>query len=304
MPLGFGRSIFSKAAAAEEEAGAGGQGFTTGAIGADEEGGVSQPNFAHVRIQPNAGGTDMSDTTDISIVTWFRGLAGDMNGGSYGMLWQGVAGDMASGGARNIEIYIARDGDYKFNAFYKTDNGTRTTSKDYTDAGTLDAALLDGEWHCIMLRMSTTGANCEFVLDGTNQSSSHPSDVVGNIEISAADFEWNMSNFSGAFPGAGAAWDIGPTWMYDTAIDFTSSSVRAKYFNASNTDGYVDGGTDGTDGGATQPDLYLYDAGVAVLDGGTATPTITDVESGTASVTHNASTNGPGSGDTRTGANP
>lgn len=301
-PLGLARAVLTSGVAPSA---ATSQGFTTGAIGADNEGGASNANHAYAQIDPNDGGNNHTNSADVSIVTWFRGLPGDMNGGDFGMIWQFVRGDMASSGTRTIEVYIDRtSSNKKFNAFFICGGASRTATKDYSDNATLDAALLDGEWHCIMLRISGTGANCEFYLDGVDQSISHPANASGTIDLDDSDAEWNMSAFSGAFGGAGAAWDIGPTWIYDTAIDFTDSSVRAFYFNASNTDGYVDGGEQGTSGGATRPDLYLYNEGSGLENGGNLTATIRDITNGSGTVTDNDNTNGPGSGNTRSSANP
>ena len=80
-PLAFGKSVFTKAAAA---AAAGAEfGFVTGTHG--------DPNVSghgSMRCRANAGSTKFSDSADVSIVIWFRALLGDFVGNEFGMVMQ------------------------------------------------------------------------------------------------------------------------------------------------------------------------------------------------------------------------
>ena len=61
----------------------------------------------------------------------------------------------------------------------------------------------------------------------------------------------------------------------------------------------MDGGTDGTAGGAPQPEFYLYNTGSGLINGGSVSATISTTSGGSGSITNFDSTNGPGSGSTR-----
>ena len=61
----------------------------------------------------------------------------------------------------------------------------------------------------------------------------------------------------------------------------------------------MDGGTNGTAGGAPQPEFYLYNTGSGLINGGSVSGTISTVSGGSGSITNFDSTNGPGSGNVR-----
>jgi hypothetical protein len=283
-------------------------------------------------VRPNAGSTKFSDSADFSIVLWFRALDGDFQAGKeFGMLMQGTSDSSPS---RDIEFYMngQRDGggdanEHSINLFCKYSGGTRTLStfgsSDYFGSGNTDwdAKVVDGNWHCVMARFATATANRQLYLDGVDvkrsPSTGSGGDVTGTINLDtdsysggtpATDtggsdngFSFNFSHFQGAFPDAGGAFDIGPVWMYDSGIDFSSSSVRAQYYNDSNTDGYVTAGSDGETGGAAEAELFMTTDGSSMSNGGRLGTVTFHSVNGT--VTQSDSTNGPGSGDTRTSAN-
>ena len=76
--------------------------------------------------------------------------------------------------------------------------------------------------------------------------------------------------------------------------------MRRYFYDPANTDGFVDPGTDGTGGGAPQPDLFLYHNGTSLTNGGTESPADgpTVFKTGTGSINYIATTDGPGSGGT------
>ena len=61
----------------------------------------------------------------------------------------------------------------------------------------------------------------------------------------------------------------------------------------------MDGGTDGTDGGADAPEVYLYHNGTTIVNGGTQSGTLRingDASGDAVNVTLIDADNGPGSG--------
>ena len=329
-PLAFGKSVFTTAAA--RAAGGAEFGFVTGTHG--------NPNTSgHGRMtcRPNAGSTKFSDSADFSIVIWFRALDGDFESGKeFAMLMQGAAGT-GSSFSRDIELYMngQRDGggdanEHSINLFCKYSGGTRTISSfrsgnDYFGSGNTDwdAKVVDGNWHCLMARFAQADSNRALYLDGVDIKRSLGSgaggDVTGTLNLDPdsyagtatdindanedeAGFNFRFSHFIGAFGGAGGCFDIGPCWIYDSGVDFSSSTVRDYYYNSSNTDGYVTAGSDGQTGGAAEPELFITTDGTSMSNGGRL-GTVTFHEVGNGTVTQSNSTNGPGSGHTRTSAN-
>lgn len=322
-PLAFGKSVFTKAAAAA--AGGAEFGFVTGTHG--------DPNVSghgSMRCRANAGSTKFSDSADFSIVLWFRALLGDFGSGrEFAMLMQGTT---SSDPIRDIELFMnsKRDGDndsnnHSINLFCKYSGGSRTvstfgTSNDYFGSGnsTWDSDVLDGSWHCVMVRFATATANRQLYLDSVDvkrsPSTGSGGDVTGTIDLSADSYAggtpatdtggsdngltFNFSHFQGAFTNAGGAFDIGPVWIYDSGINFASASVRAHYYNDSNTDGYVTAGSDGESGGAAEAELFMTTDGSSMSNGGRLGTVTFHSVGGT--VTQTASSAGPGSGDQRT----
>ena len=326
-PLAFGKSVFTTAAASA--AGGAEFGFVTGTHG--------NPNTSgHGRMtcRANAGSTKFSDSADFSIVIWFRALDGDFQAGKeFGMLMQGTT---SSAPTRDIELYMngQRDGggdanEHSINLFCKYSGGTRTISSfrsgnDYFGSGNTDwdAKVVDGNWHCLMARFAQADSNRALYLDGDDIKRSLGSgsggDVTGTIGLSADSYNgsspavdtspsddnglsFNFSHFQGAFPDAGGAFDIGPVWIYDSGVDFSSSTVRDYYYNSSNTDGYVTAGSDGQTGGAAEPELFMTTDGSSMANGGRLGTVTFHSVNGT--VTQTGSSTGPGSGDTRSSAN-
>lgn len=299
MPIGFAKSIFSRSAVAA----AAGQGYSRGTAGTD-----AVTDYGYYKIQPNAGAVDLSQSNEWSLISWFRLIPSDFQAGKeYMMPWQ-----IEAGGTRYIEIRFqyhndggGDDNDHSIICNFNNGSqikffGSYASGNDYFTPTSFANDVVDGSWHCLMVRGSATAANRQIYLDGANILKTTDTNITaGTTPLDAATLDFNMSTFTGAFPAAGANFDIGPTWFYDTAVDFSNSTNRGYYYNAGNTDGYVDGGTDGTAGGATQPDLYLYNTGTGLVNGGTCTPTISQVTSGSGTVTDFDSTNGPGSGNVR-----
>lgn len=324
-PLAFGKSVFTKAASAA--AGGAEFGFVTGRDGSSNEG-----TAISMKCRMNAGSTKMADSPDIAIVVWFRALAGDfLSDNSFGMLMQGTAD---SAPQRDVELFInaQRDGggdsnEHSINLFCKYGGGTRTISSfvsgdDFFGTGNtdFDNKVLDGNWHQVAATFARADSDRRLFLDGVNIKKSAASgaggDVTGDIELSndsysgsnpaagtqsEAGFTWHFSHFHGGFPGAGACFDIGPTWIYDSQVDFATSSVMARYYNDSNTDGYVTAGSDGQTGGAAEPELFMTTDGSSMANGGRLGTVTFHSVGGT--VTQTASSAGPGSGDTRSSAN-
>lgn len=294
MPIGFAKSILSTSAAA----GAASQGYWRGVGGAD-----SATNHAYFTVDISNAANSVSDYT---FVFWFRALASDWNTGDNGIFWQ-----IRNNTDRDIEIFSQKqdDGggdinDHSINDFFRTSSSSRqqssfTSGDDFFNSTTFGQQVADGSWHCLMINGSQTASKRRMFLDNVNIQKDAQSDLAtGSIAFGGSSGKLN-AGFSGAFPGAGATYDYGPCWLYDSEVDLSSSSNRAFFFNASNTDGYVDGGTDGTAGGAPQPEFYLYNTGSGLINGGSVSATISTTSGGSGSITNFDSTNGPGSGNVR-----
>tara|TARA_Y100000004_G_C8816954_1_gene370198 strand:- start:362 stop:823 length:462 start_codon:yes stop_codon:yes gene_type:complete len=141
-----------------------------------------------------------------------------------------------------------------------------------------------------------------FYLDGngTNEASGNALTTT----LDASDFTHiqlrntnggHNTSYSANFE-SGPGFELGPIWLYDSYLDFTSSTVRGYFYNSSNTDGYVDGGTDGTDGGAPTPAVYMYHNDSTLQVSSSETPTVNTVSTNSGSIV--VVDDGPGSGGT------
>ena len=319
MPLGFAKSTFTYAASAAT--GSGARAF----FGGTRDNSGTPGDVATYRVAMK--NDRFADNTGVSFVYWIRYKFSELSSNNQhrvltyrqhndqggGQTWVGngtnpfAIGANIYNGSQNIVMSIGKSG------------------STYGNNLTAAQGVGDGNWHCVMMRLDMSDASKRSIyIDGEDHTAgqtlhSSVSTTTGSdpklneidfIGIKAApgtdkddtrlggdvDGGGYTSNNSQQFPSA----DLGPVWFYDTDVDFTSSSVRAKYYNASNTDGYVDGGTDGTDGGASQPELYLYHNASTLLNGGslsTRAPFVVSNGSGAISIV--ADTDGPGSGGTR-----
>jgi hypothetical protein len=326
-PLAFGKSVFTKAAAG---AAAGGAefGFVTG-----QHGDPNTSGHARMTVRPNAGATKFADSSNFAFSLWFRALLGDFSSGQEFGVLIGMTADANI--SREVEIYInaQRDGvdriqNHSIVFFCKYSGGTRSisswaTGADYfTSNADFDSKVLDGNWHNLSGTFSGTNTERQLLLDGVDINVSRtdgPGDsVTGSINLDTDSYaaspplntgtdnglSLNLGINQGIPPGFGACFDIGPIWIYDSQIDFETSSVMEQYYNSSNTDGYVTAGSDGESGGAAEPELFINTDGTSMSNGGRlGTVTFHEVEDTGGSVTQTSSSTGPGSGDTRTSAN-
>ncbi len=163
------------------------------------------------------------------------------------------------------------------------------------------SAIADGSWHCHMISMSNSSGNCYF-MDGSSTNEASGSALATNLN--AGDFKYialknnnggHNTNYGTSFE-SGPGFELGPLWLYDSYIDFTSSTNRAKFYNSSNTDGYVDGGTDGTSGGAPTPKVYAYHDASTLQVYSYSTPTVNTISHNSGAIV--VVDDGPGSGGT------
>ena len=305
MPLGFAKSTFTYAAAAA----------STGARAFN--GGTTDNTSSDVATYRVPMSNRFAQNTGISIVYWIRYKHAELATTQHRTITYRDSQDQGGGQAwlGNASNPFALG----MNIYNGSTNIVMSCGKSGSTYGnnlTAFQGLGDGSWHCVMLRIDIADANKRSIyIDGedhtagqtagasvpTGTDSNHPKlDDIRFVslksqpgdDLSGGDYTGNASQ---DFPSA----DMGPVWFYDTDIDFTSSSVRAKYYNASNTDGYVDGGTDGTDGGASQPELYLYHTASTLANGGSLSNTPAKVTSGSGDIAIVGPKAGPGSGGTR-----
>ena len=174
-------------------------------------------------------------------------------------------------------------------------------------------ALCDGSWKCLMISMKDpiqTGTNCWFIGgSSTNEANADGNNFAApHSTIDSSEFKYialrnnkgghaDSLNYESSFE-TGPGFELGPIWLYDSYLDFTSSTVRGYFYNASNVDGFVDGGSDGTQGGAPSPDVYMYHNASTLVVAGDSTPTVNTVTHNGGAIVVVPSSEGPGSGDT------
>jgi hypothetical protein len=320
MPLGIGRSLLSRYESVGGGGGAGAAYYWT-----DEQ---SPTSANKARYILGKGSKPMATSSECSIVSWFR----CSNYTDAGVIWSSTVGInppdtylewfLLGIFAGRIQLHTKHSGNAMTALFVGNYDGTK-----YPD-------VFDGEWHCLMLykdantqnnsnpNISSPGdaswdggaytSTSGITLSGSNGTDNYTytnyqvyntQSVRTMNEIEQLNFGFrdltsktpsNLTNADG--PMVGTTFDIGPQWIYDKKIDFSQQSVRDYYWDATQPDGYVDGGTDGTAGGAEQPAIYMYHDGTDWKNGGTKfNSTATLVTKGTGSITA-TDTDGPGTG--------
>ena len=298
MPLGFGKSIFSRSAPAAPA--------TTPAFAFY---GHSRSVTSAAQASYNVTMTNrFADSSALSFVMWLRlqDHTTEIEGPS--ILSAYFDSNDTGGGQLRITTSFVRMNLYNGsdNQLVYSRNGSYETTQNFQDN------FCDGQWHCVMVAMDMNSAtNKKLYIDGeevtsNNTEGSAPTtastatkpdlDDVRYVALRYKPATFNTSAYNAADEFGG---DMGPIWIYDSYIDFTDATTRGYYYNAANTDGFVDGGTDGTAGGALQPDLYLYHTASTLVNGGSLTNSVNTATTGGGSINVIADTDGPGSGGTR-----
>jgi hypothetical protein len=258
-----------------------------------------------------------ADTSTLSIVYWFRlAAAAEVESGDESCMMTYY--DSADSGGGQLRInYSSGGASYIQMNLYNGSTNLVMRSRavgNYDTSAEFLSNLFNGKWHCLMAAIDmTTGANRKMYIDGVDVTSGENNNSAMSTTTDATKPKLNdvrytilRYNPNGSFNSSAYSatqefcGDTGPIWVYDSYLDFTSSTVRGYFFNVANTDGFVSGGSNGTSGGATQPKLYLYHNGTTLVNGGSLNNTVNTatINSGTISVISN--TQGPGSGHTRT----
>ena len=306
MPLGLGRSILSRYEA--PAAGGGAEYYWTDEQdGTYATGGISSNKAAYI-LDANSNG--FATTYETSCVFWFR----CPNIESRGTIWSGTYQALPSA-VRCISVYVDSS-----RIILHTLQGANAMTAFFVGplSGSTRTDVFDGEWHQVMIykdASETNPSNTSYaVWDGgtTGITTSFTNYAVYNTDArtmnnlsqlnfgfrdlnSLAPSTYNTANVSQA---GGTDFDIGPVWIYDKKIDFSQQSVRDYYWDQNAADGFVDGGTDGTAGGAEQPAVYMYHDGTDWKNGGTKfASTATKITAGTGDITA-TNTDGPGTGAT------
>ena len=296
MPLGLARSVLAKTAAA------GGGAVPELYTFRDDEAQGSADKATYVIS--HTGGPFANNIT-FSYVAWFRVNGTGSSGGMLAQIYKGTSPNNNNGS--NLQFNTTSM--LQYNLYNNVKNVVLRSNKaagPYPDQASFEAGVLDGEWHCVMVAGHLNDASQRYMyIDNVDVLNDlNPGNLSGtglnmdqfthfplrmNTQLNNTTYVANRE--------FGAEADVGPIWYYDTIIDFSDSAVRAHYYNASNTDGFVDGGTDGTAGGAATPKLYFYTnaSGGQIYTNGTGGTVNTSVKG---SETITIYQEGAGTGDT------
>jgi hypothetical protein len=301
MPLGFAKSVFTTKSAGPTRDGEM-RAFTNDATQPGSSGFTLDKAAAYTVSHSTA---PFSSGQHFSMVYWFR-LAQE-------------AGNIDSPASRFIYMTDSDQSDlwgmvfgYNTNISYMNclnPSGNKLVQpygSSYAANSNFMSAIADGAWHCIMVSMDSDAGNgigCWFLDgNGTNEASGN---ALTN-SLNASDFKYialrnnnggHNTNYTASFE-SGPGFELGPIWLYDSYIDFTNATNRGYFYNASNVDGFVDGGTDGTQGGAPTPNVYMYHDASTLQVSSSQTPTVNTVTSNGGAIVVIPSSGGPGSGDT------
>jgi len=321
MPLGFGKSVLTTAAAS-----AGGTGFRAFT-------GSGEPNSGNMASFKFTGLGDTFDTDHkMTIVMWFRAKsdlswldgatsASSTSGHShfFKMVHSG-SGTSSSVFPKWIRLSFTQ-GSFGWQWQLLDSGNSYMDGRGYGNVQAQQTHSFDGGWKCIMASQFT-----QYDPDSDGDFDEHTNDPAGrsmyvgdtnytnlpegfdNAPVDVSDLTSGHLRYAAASAGSnnynagnevGSGFHMGPIWIYNDYFDFRQQSIRRRFFNPSNTDGFVTPGTDGTtSSGATQPDLFLYHNGTTLVNGGSDSITISQTSIGSGSITAIADTDGPGSGGT------
>jgi hypothetical protein len=300
MPLGFGRSTFTYKAPAV--AGSGAYAFADSDNTGTGNGATYNPYWSS---------PPLSNGTAMSFVIWIR-LKDTTNATFDNGITRLISLSSDSFGSQ-VSINLSTSATGCYMNFLDTGgknnivNPTKSTGLGQNTAS-WQSNVINGEWHCFMTSLNQASAttNATWWIDSTDCTSINTGSTnrafghaLGNMNyIRLRNMEYADTGTYGPWQGEGGKFfELGPIWVYNSYIDFNNSTNRSYFYNASNTDGFVDGGTDGTAGGAPTPNIYMYHDGTNLI----GSPSFTSqnlVTKGSGSIRIISNTEGPGTGVT------
>ena len=300
MPLGFSKAVFGQTAAAVSATG--GRAFTHDGTSSNT-GNFTLNKAATYTVSYSS--SPFINSQHFSMVFWFRLAQGGgniddpatrfiyMTDSDESDLW-----GMVFGNGTNVSY---------MNCLNSSGNKlVHPYGSSYANNTPFMTAIADGSWHCIMVSMDSDEGNGigSFYLDGSSTNEASGSALT--TTLNSSNFKYialrnnnggHNTNYGTSFE-SGAGFELGPIWLYDSYVDFTSATNRGYFYNSSNTDGYVDGGSDGTAGGAPTPDVYIKHGESTLEVAGSSTPTVNTVTHNGGAIVIIPTSEGPGSGDT------
>lgn len=303
MPLGLAKSILTTAAPAA--AATGFRAFTTS--GEPDSGNMASYKWT---------GTDFTTNNEISVVMWFRANGTGFLDGTTSYF---ITLNHNSVSPKWLRVRFTT-GSFGWQMQMLDSDNAYVDGRGYGNPTAQASDSFDGSWKCFMCYLKSN----ESATDSTTHRAMYINDTdYANLPVGFGYGTWNAGNFDAGqlryspYKSAGdvsyqddttqddvdhetgSGFEMGPIWIYNSKVDFRNSSVRQRYYNSSNTDGFVAPATDGTTtAGATQPEIFLYHNGTTLVNGGSDTISIAETSIGTGSITVIPPSEGPGSGDT------
>lgn len=274
MPLGFGKSVFTTTAPAAGADPGYWQNAGTTSAGA---------NGASLIMDPGSGNFFPINAKEMVGSIWFKGTTSDIDGSA--MIFRQLT--ETDGG---FFWEITSTGVILF--FQETSGG----NKGFTSfPANFSTDYWDDQWHHIAVATdanpSTGTGDTRLYMDGVSQTVS-ASDYSSAVAISQHRYgRHNGSDNTTSDTNTYVDSRVSTVQFSQFYMDFTTidlDSNISKFYDG----GYVDMGTDGTGSGLTQPDLFMYQTGGSIADGGTLATTISVVNEGTGSYTY-SETGGP-----------
>ena len=283
MPLGFGRTIFSRKVAA---GGGGGDIGNSGWWGSQYDGDTTEGAYALIGTQSGSTWSFTGGST-FSVMFWFKGTTADIADSA----WTVMRILKNSGSDNSQTVTMTSSGIEPI-----TQNGGSACVSSCTPAS-FSTNFLDDAWHHCAIEFVPNAT--KIYLDGVSQTVTHP---VPGAQTPGAESSYFMINGtpSSGDPGGGAynfrasSMQYADFWYKNAdngGIDL-ASNISSIY-----SSGWVDLGTDGTAGSVlTTPDVWLYvDSSSGLVNGGSVTSTWTETAAtGTGPIYQESASGGPG----------
>jgi len=240
MPLGFGKSIFA------QQVTAAGDSYSAAQSAYDMTSSTGSQHTWTWRASQygNVGPHHSDDMTAGTFSFWFKHPDYDAEGYEPVMAPYNQETDEFVLSTNSFRIRI--DPAYRIDVRYDTDSPGGTSG---------GYPMRNNTWHHVMwsYQLSTGGSTIHFYIDGNNYSSYTTSfDGIQNI-ASIGDTIFDTS--VGGRPQF-LDWDgwLSQVWINDEYVDLSSSTNRAKFYNAGSP---VDLGSDGSTPTGNQPKIFL-----------------------------------------------
>jgi hypothetical protein len=235
-------------------------------------------------------GSAPSATNNFTASVWFRGTSADMESTLPGAteVTYLVSNNKGAGAGPGAFLVILESADASQGARIQANlyqgGGAQSMVAQPTSSASFDATYLDNAWHHVFVQIrgnltgdASTNQN-KIYLDGVDKTTTAWTGTSGSAGTTVVAAKTSFAGDSTNLRETNL--DIADCWVdFGTSTDFRSN---IGYWYGT---GHVDQGSDGTGGGAPQPNIWIHESGGSVVNGGATAGTVATEGDGSGVVT-------------------